>query len=84
MRTEPVTRAPVPWCSPSRAKAAVLLPEPDSPTIPSAPPGGEREGEAVHGAYGAVARRGEGDGQAVDRDQGFARHRRATLRSATA
>ncbi len=37
-RTEPPTSAPVPRCSPRRAEATVDLPEPDSPTRPSAAP----------------------------------------------
>ncbi len=39
-RTVPVTSAPVPRCRPRSPYATVLLPEPDSPTMPSAPPGG--------------------------------------------
>ena len=51
-----------------RESALTLLPQPDSPTRPSASPLAHRVGDAVHGVDGAVARP-ERDAQVADREQ---------------
>ena len=58
---------------PSSARFVTLLPEPDSPTIPSVSPRWTRERQAVDGLDDAVRRR-ELDGEVLDLEQRLGRH----------
>ena len=61
----PVIRALVPWCRPMMPMLVTLLPEPDSPTMPSVLPRSRLNENAVHGLDQAVVGR-EVDAQVLD------------------